>query len=132
MKANRAVSKREVAFRKAVWAAGARGYRVHPKLPGRPDLVFPSLKLAVFVHGCFWHRCAVCELPIPKANRDFWVAKLDENLRRDIVVKVRLVELGWEPLVVWEHEIRPDPVPRASELASQVSQRLEEPFVGIG
>ena len=57
MQANRAVSSREIAFRKALWAAGARGYRVKTPLPGRPDIVFPALRLAIFVNGCFWHLC---------------------------------------------------------------------------
>ncbi len=123
MQANRAVSRREVAFRKALWAAGARGYRIHPRLPGRPDLVFPRLKLAVFVNGCYWHLCGICRLPIPKANREFWVKKLGENARRDQIAGERLRESGWETLTVWEHEIRPDPVPRAISLADEVSVR---------
>lgn len=114
---------RERLFRRALWAAGVRGYRVEPKLPGRPDLAFPALKLAVFVHGCYWHRCDDCRLPMPKANADFWRAKLDENRSRDDRDRARLTALGWETLTIWEHEIRPDPVPRARMLAADIAQR---------
>ena len=120
MQANRAISNREVAFRKALWAAGARGYRVQTSLPGRPDIVFPALRLAIFVNGCFWHLCPRCKLPQPRANEDFWKNKLEANRRRDARVRGELEALGWEVRVVWEHEIRPDPRPRAIELAQQL------------
>src|SRR5688572_563119 len=94
MEANRRVSRREVLFRKALWNAGARGYRIEPRLPGRPDLAFPKLRLAVFVHGCYWHRCKTCRLPMPKANAEFWQAKLDENQRRDDRASAALRGLG--------------------------------------
>jgi DNA mismatch endonuclease, patch repair protein len=123
MKANRAVSAREVAFRKALWHAGARGYRINSKLPGRPDLVFPGLRIAIFVHGCFWHGCPVCSPPAPKANAEFWAYKLSENRSRDASVEERLTAEGWEVLIVWEHEIRPDPWPRADELARTIQGR---------
>src|SRR5687767_13233619 len=90
MKANRAVSSREVAFRKALWAAGARGYRVKALLPGRPDIVFPALQLAIFVNGCFWHLCPACNLPRPRGNADFWKDKLEGNRARDALMRARL------------------------------------------
>ena len=104
MQANRRVSGRELEMRAAVWRTGARGYRVHSKLPGRPDLAFPGVRLAVFVHGCFWHRCPSCSLPTPKANREFWEAKFAENLARDDRVVAELRVLGWDWIVIWEHE----------------------------
>lgn len=121
MQANRAVSAREVAFRRALWRQGIRGYRVHVRLPGRPDLAFPRLRLAVFVHGCFWHGCTTCRLPRPKANADFWAEKLRENLRRDASAVGALQAEGWTSLIVWEHEIRPDPEPRARTFAHDLA-----------
>jgi DNA mismatch endonuclease (patch repair protein) len=121
MRANRAVSKREISFRKALWAAGAKGFRVKSKLPGRPDIVFPARKTAIFVNGCFWHLCSVCDLPRPSANAAFWRSKLEANRARDSRVRVELEALGWCVHVIWEHEIRPDPLPRALELARQLS-----------
>lgn len=120
MRANRAVSRREVAFRKALWAAGARGYRVKAALPGRPDIVFPRHNLVVFVNGCFWHLCPVCDLPRPRGNADFWRDKLEANRARDARVRAQLDALGWNVEVVWEHEIRPDPRPRAEQMADRL------------
>jgi DNA mismatch endonuclease Vsr len=122
MQANHRVSRREVAFRRALWHAGARGYRLEWKLPGRPDLVFPRLRLAVFVNGCFWHSCDTCQLPQPRANAEFWLAKLSANRMRDERVSAALIEAGWRPVTVWEHEIRPDPSPRARSLALEIAE----------
>ena len=120
MKANRPVSNTETRFRKALWAAGFRNYRVKSSLPGRPDLIVPRLGLAIFVHGCFWHSCPTCSLPAPKANAVFWSAKFKENRDRDARVRDDLTSLGWGVRVVWEHEIRPDPRPMAMRLAEEL------------
>ncbi len=120
MQANRAVSNCEIAFRKALWEMGARGYRVKTSLPGRPDIVFPALRLAIFVNGCFWHLCPACNLPRPRGNADFWNDKLEANRARDALVHSELEKLGWDVKVVWEHEIRPDPRARAIELVQQL------------
>lgn len=122
MRANRSVSSREVVFRRALWRAGARGYRLQTRLPGRPDLVFPRLRLAIFVNGCFWHRCPACHLPAPRSNGDFWRTKLDANVARDKLAIEALTSLRWSTLVVWEHEIRPDPGPRAQALAKEIRE----------
>lgn len=108
MRATRAVSGLELRLRRALWAAGVRGYRVQATLPGRPDLVFPSQRIAVFVHGCYWHRCPACELREPVANAAFWRAKFTANQARDRSVAERLRADGWEVETVWEHEIRRD------------------------
>jgi DNA mismatch endonuclease (patch repair protein) len=108
MQANRSVSGAEIRFRRALRQAGATGYRVSARLPGRPDIVFTRSRVAVFVHGCFWHRCPTCDLPRPKAHRDFWDEKFAANAARDAKAEAALVEAGWTPVVVWEHEIRGD------------------------
>lgn len=65
-------SKSELLLRNALWKAGVRGYRIHAKeLPGKPDLVFTAKKLAVFVHGCYWHNCPVCTIGRPKHNATY-------------------------------------------------------------
>jgi DNA mismatch endonuclease, patch repair protein len=126
MRANRRISRREVAFRRALWRAGARGYRVQSQLPGRPDLVFPRLQLAIFIHGCFWHRCEACSLPVPVANAEFWATKFEQNRRRDLVARDQLTGMGWEVSTIWEHEIRPDPTARAASLAAEIGRRRQE------
>jgi DNA mismatch endonuclease (patch repair protein) len=76
-------------------------------LPGRPDIVLPSRHVAVFVHGCFWHRHTGCgNSVLPKTRAEFWIAKLDGNVKRDIRNVAALKELGWEVLTIWECEIK--------------------------
>jgi DNA mismatch endonuclease (patch repair protein) len=123
MQANRRVSRRELELRAAVRRSGTGGYRVNAKLPGRPDMVFPGVRLAVFFHGCFWHRCPTCDLPSPRANRDFWAAKFAENAARDDRVIAELASLGWEALVIWEHEVRSDAEAAASVVSHAVAER---------
>lgn len=79
-------------------------------LPGSPDFVYPRKKMAVFVHGCFWHRCPDCNFELPKRNRDFWSQKFGRNVERDRLVKKELEILGWLVVEIWEHELRGDPM----------------------
>jgi DNA mismatch endonuclease (patch repair protein) len=102
-------TKPEMKVRRAVHRAGYR-YRLHRKdLPGKPDLVFPSRRAIVFVHGCFWHRHADpdCKLSrLPKSRPDFWIPKLTKNAERDTQAVEALERLGWRVLVVWECELK--------------------------
>jgi DNA mismatch endonuclease, patch repair protein len=76
-------------------------------LPGTPDLIFPKLKTALFVHGCYWHRHAGCRYCYePKSNVEFWRRKFEGNVRRDAAAESELLGMGWRPVVVWECEIR--------------------------
>lgn len=79
------------------------------QLPGKPDFVYTGSKMAVFVHGCFWHRCPTCAFDLPKSNRSFWKKKFEQNVRRDNKVKRQLESLGWSVVEVWEHELRKNP-----------------------
>lgn len=95
-------TKPELLVRKAVWAAGYR-YRLHAKdLPGKPDLVFPSLRTVVFVHGCYWHGHHCQKGRVPGGNSSFWKAKFEANKARDLRARARLRRLGWSVLTVWE------------------------------
>lgn len=125
MSANRNVSELERRLRRALWAAGARGYRVNHRLPGRPDLVFPIERMAVFVHGCFWHRCPTCLPKPPRANAAFWAAKFERNISRDREVVEQLRDLGWAVVIVWEHSIRADPTAVADGLLEQRRARRQ-------
>lgn len=110
MSANKGKDTRpELTLRKAIWDAGIRGYRLHWKaVPGRPDLVFTRHKVALFVHGCFWHRCPHCDLPMPKSNTAFWANKFGKNNERDLQKEQALLQLGWKVVTIWECEIKRD------------------------
>ncbi|MEA3640227.1 MAG: very short patch repair endonuclease [Lamprobacter sp.] len=94
----------EVLLRKALWKRGLR-YRIHHSLPGRPDIVFPSRRIAIFVDGCFWHRCPK-HWQAPKNNAEFWEQKIGLNEARDAQVNRQLEAKGWKVIRVWEHEIK--------------------------
>ena len=104
MQANKSKNtKPELLVRAALRDAGFPGYRLHWKpCSGRPDICYPGRKVAIFVNGCFWHRCPHCNLPMPKSNVDFWKAKFDRNRARDAHNHEELVSDGWTVVVVWE------------------------------
>ena len=109
MRANRAKdTKPEISLRKALWAAGLRGYRKNVRgLPGTPDVVYGRARLAVFVHGCYWHQCPRClRNRTPKTNRLYWEAKFAANVERDARQLGRLEAMGWRTLVVWECDLK--------------------------
>jgi DNA mismatch endonuclease (patch repair protein) len=81
------------------------GWRRHVRLFGRPDFIFSSKRVAVFVDGCFWHGCPR-HGTIPLSNRKFWEEKLSRNRKRDKLVNRTLRRLGWTPVRVWQHELR--------------------------
>jgi DNA (cytosine-5)-methyltransferase 1 len=99
----------EMQFRKALWEAGVRGFRLHSsKLPGRPDVVFPRQKVAVFVDGCFWHGCPKC-YRAPKSHQEYWNMKVARNRKRDATVNELCKKAGWRVLRIWEHEVSKSP-----------------------
>lgn len=110
MMANRAKDTNpELLLRSAIRRIGLKGYRTNwRRLPGRPDLAFPSGKLAVFLHGCFWHRCPRCNLPLPKSNREYWRRHFLENQRRDRRKIAAIEAMGWHVMVLWECEVNED------------------------
>src|SRR5882724_656783 len=108
----------EIQVRRLLHRLGYR-YRLHRKnLPGHPDVIFPRLKKAIFVHGCFWHQHSdpACKITrLPKSRLEYWVPKLARNKQRDAESISRLVKIGWQALVVWECQV---------ELMSNLKSRL--------
>ena len=97
----------EKTVRRLLTRLGAR-YRLHRKdLPGKPDIVMPGRRLALFVHGCFWHGhdCAR-GARVPKANRDYWTAKVARNRARDVAAREALTASGWRVETLWECELK--------------------------
>ena len=95
-------TKIETTFRHYVWAKGIKGYRVYnSKIFGKPDLYFSKKKIAVFIDGCFWHKCAKCD-SVPKNNHAFWVKKLNGNRERDKTVTKKLSKNGVKVIRFWE------------------------------
>ena len=96
----------ELTLRRVLSGMGYR-YRLHAKkLPGRPDIVFPGKKKAIFVNGCFWHLHGCAKGQIPKSRQDYWEPKLRTNRDRDDSNTRKLEALGWSVLVVWQCELR--------------------------
>ena len=101
-------TKPELLVRKWLWSRGYR-YRLHWKdLPGKPDIVFPRQRKAVFVNGCFWHKHDCRYFKWPRTNSEFWKKKIYENVRRDQKIYQDLISDGWNYFIVWECELKED------------------------
>ncbi|MEU6339932.1 very short patch repair endonuclease [Streptomyces sp. NPDC046977] len=112
----------ELAVRRILHGSGLR-YRVHVPVPGMPrrtvDIVFGKLKIAVFLDGCFWHGCPQ-HATSPRSNAEWWRAKLDRNMARDLETTAHLDTAGWTVLRFWEHE---SPEEVAHRVADAVAAR---------
>lgn len=98
-------TKIEKEFRKHIWNKGIRGYRIKNKISGRPDLYFPSKKIAVFIDGCFWHKCPKCFIK-PKSNISFWNNKINNNVKKDLEINKLLKKQDIKVIRFWEHEVK--------------------------
>lgn len=105
------------------------GYRLHARdLPGRPDIVIRSRRLAIFVHGCFWHRHPGCRFAYtPKSNLDFWTRKFESNVKRDSTNIQDMMMAGWTPIVIWECETKD-----ASRLKTRLGELIGVPVAPEG
>ncbi len=102
-------TKIEIEFRKALWNLGYRYRKNYKKLPGKPDIVFVSKRIVVFIDGEFWHGYRWKEKKKKiKNNREYWIQKIEKNIKRDKENNKKLKELGWSVIRYWEHEIRSD------------------------
>lgn len=122
----------ELVVRRAMHARGFR-FRLHRKdLPGSPDLVFPRHRVAVFVHGCFWHRHEGCrQAAVPKTRTEFWQAKFAVNVARDRRNEQALLLAGWRVAVVWECALRKDADGSMAKLAEWITDGMLVPRIEI-
>lgn len=118
----------EVLLRRALWAAGLRGWRIHRKsLPGSPDLSFGRVKLAIFVDGSFWHGHPSAYRP---GRSPFWDKKIASNIERDRRVNRKLRRLGWLPLHVWDFEVERRAAAIVQRIVRHLSRRPESHVSG--
>lgn len=125
-------TKPELLVRERLRAAGLTGYRLHWKVPGRPDIAWPGKKVCLLVNGCFWHRCPHCQPRMPKSNVEYWVVKFDRNLERDERNLRELHEMGWTVHVIWECQLKKDKIDATMaellpQLARELGKELKEP-----
>lgn len=120
----------EVLLRKELHRRGLR-YRIHVrKLPGNPDIVFTRKRVAIFVHGCFWHNHPGCAYwHMPRNNQEFWHQKFDKNRKRDQRNLANLKELGWHSLVIWECDIKHSPSAAADVVENFLRLHSTAPMV---
>ena len=102
-------TKIEVEVRKYLFSKGYRFRKNDKRYPGKPDIILPKYHVAIFVHGCFWHRHEGCkDATTPKTRTEFWLEKFDKNVKNDQIKQEKLRELGWKVIVIWECEIKKD------------------------
>ena len=102
-------TKIEVEVRKYLFSKGYRFRKNDKRYPGKPDIVLPKYHVAIFVHGCCWHRHEGCkDATTPKTRTEFWLEKFDKNVKNDRIKQEKLRELGWKVIVIWECEIKKD------------------------
>mgnify|MGYP001370557829 CR=1 FL=1 len=129
-------TKPEVLVRKALHARGFR-YPLNSRgLPGRPDVVLPKWKVAVFVHGCFWHSHGCHLSKLPASNTAFWKTKLDANHERDLLAQLTLISAGWRTVTIWECALRGraalERLPQImDQLAAWIRDQAEQPVFEI-
>ena len=112
----RANTRPELLVRQRLREAGLTGYRLQwKKAPGCPDIAFPGRKIAIFVNGCFWHRCPHCHPSVPKRNTAFWEEKFRRNVARDQQAVADLESLGWTAITIWECELKRDKIDATME-----------------
>lgn len=99
----------ERCMRSSLAGAGIRGWVTNKEtVPGKPDIIFPTHKIAVFIDGCFWHSCPACARPLPASNREYWQKKIQRNIDRDERYNRELSDAGWRVLRIWEHQVKDD------------------------
>lgn len=102
-------TKPEEIVRKYLFSKGFRYRKNDKRYPGRPDIILPKYKTAIFVNGCFWHMHDGCpKFIMPKSNIEYWKPKLERNKRHDIENKIALEKQGWKVIVVWECDLKKD------------------------
>lgn len=102
-------TKPEILVRRFLFKSGYRFRVNYSKLPGKPDIVLPKYKTAIFINGCFWHGHENCKyFVVPKTRSEWWLKKIRETKHRDLLVAQELISIGWRIKVIWECELKKD------------------------
>jgi len=113
----------ELRFRTELFHMGIIGYRKHrADIPGKPDIAFIGRRIAIFINGCFWHKCPKCKISYPTTNQAYWREKINRNTKRDERILRELRQLDWKPIVIWECQLRRD----AASCAQKIYRALAE------
>jgi DNA mismatch endonuclease, patch repair protein len=117
-------TKPEIVLRKALWAMGIKGYRLHRKdVPGSPDIAFLGQKVAVFIDGAFWHgHNWEQRKPRLNTNKEYWIPKIENNMARDQASVCRLEYTGWTVVRMWDFQLLKDPQGAAMKVASALGR----------
>jgi DNA mismatch endonuclease (patch repair protein) len=127
-------TKPELVIRKALHAAGFR-FRLHAKdVPGKPDIVLPRYRAAIFINGCFWHRHDCHLFRMPSTRTEFWQQKIESNVQRDIRTHESLAQTDWRQLTIWECALKGRTHLDFAALMNTVVDwlRSDEPFLEVG
>ena len=90
------------------WLKGKKiKHKMHPEIEGKPDILIKDLNILIFLDGCFWHKCPRC-FQEPEINKNFWLTKIEKNVKRDGEVTNKLKKEGWKVMRIWEHEVKKD------------------------
>ena len=121
-------TKPEFIVRSLLHRAGYRFSLKRNDLIGKPDIILPKYKTVIFVHGCFWHRHPGCaRASTPESNREKWLDKFDRNIKRDIFVKSKLEEQGWQVVTVWECEVIKTPNKVLDQIIKLIDAKAANP-----
>lgn len=115
----------EIAVRKYLFSKGFRYRKNDKRFPGKPDIVLPKYKTVIFINGCFWHMHSGCKHGrLPKSNVEYWKDKLDKNVANDKKHIQQIIDMGWEPVVLWECELKTDFAMTMDKLIRHLQERL--------
>lgn len=128
----RANTKPELIMREKLREAGLGGYRLQWKVPGHPDIAWPGKHVALFINGCFWHRCPHCNPSTPKSHVEYWAVKFNRNVERDAENLAALKEAGWTVHTVWECQLKKKAIEETladlfPKLADELGKQLKKP-----
>lgn len=121
-------------FCRAMRQAGMKGFRTNvPVGKSHIDIAFPSKRVAIQLHGCFWHHCPKCKFPVPKTNTKFWAVKFELTRARDARVRKLVRQNGWQLVELWEHQVKQDLEGCLLLVAATTSMnRIQSPGPGKG